>query len=56
MRSSTAEEAIFFDLNLKGSGKILDIGCGDGKLTKAIADKLSQGEVTAIDQSEHMIQ
>lgn len=42
-------------LNLHGNEYILDIGCGDGKVTAEIALQLSNGSVTGIDNSSSMI-
>jgi len=42
-------------LGLKGSEHVLDIGCGDGKVTAEIAARLPQGSVTGIDSSQEMI-
>lgn len=42
-------------LQLSGNEKILDIGCGDGKITAEIAKRLSTGSVLGIDSSEEMI-
>jgi len=42
-------------LGLKGSERVLDIGCGDGKVTAEIAEKLPKGSVLGIDNSEEMI-
>ncbi len=55
MQMSLADDLISNDLILKGNEAILDIGCGDGKLTKRIADKIPQGSITAVDLSESMI-
>ncbi len=43
-------------LNLQGNESLLDIGCGDGKITASIANKLSTGRVVGIDRSESMIE
>lgn len=43
-------------LALKGNEKILDIGCGDGKLTSELADYVPNGSVIGIDNSEQMIE
>lgn len=37
------------NLNITGKEKVLDVGCGQGLLTIAIAQKLSQGDVVGID-------
>jgi trans-aconitate methyltransferase len=42
-------------LNLKGNENLLDVGCGDGKVTALIATYLPQGKVVGIDSSEEMI-
>jgi len=39
----------------KGNETVLDIGCGDGKITKEICKKVPQGAVFGIDPSENMI-
>ena len=43
-------------LGLKGGEHVLDIGCGDGKVTAEIASRLPQGSVTGIDNSRVMIE
>ena len=42
-------------LELKGNERVLDIGCGDGKLTIEIAKRVPDGYVVGIDNSEEMI-
>jgi trans-aconitate methyltransferase len=42
-------------LRLEGSEHLLDIGCGDGKVTAEIATYLNKGRVVGIDNSEKMI-
>jgi trans-aconitate 2-methyltransferase len=42
-------------LKLRGHETVLDIGCGDGRLTAIIADHLPQGSVIGIDSSKDMI-
>src|SRR5262249_20769943 len=37
------------------SERVLDVGCGDGKITAEIAERLPAGSVVGIDPSEHMI-
>jgi len=38
-----------------GSERVLDIGCGDGKITAQIASKLTRGAVLGVDISKAMI-
>jgi trans-aconitate methyltransferase len=42
-------------LALSGSEALLDLGCGDGRITAALADALPRGGVVGIDNSEEMI-
>ena len=42
-------------LNLRGDEHILDVGCGDGKVTAEIARAVPRGSVTGIDASAEMI-
>lgn len=42
-------------LHLRGCEAVLDIGCGDGKVTKELAERLPRGSVIGIDRSEDMI-
>ena len=42
-------------LDLQGSESILDIGCGDGKITYRLAVAAKNGYVLGIDQSQEMI-
>jgi trans-aconitate 2-methyltransferase len=42
-------------LNLRGNERLLDIGCGDGKITAEIASYLSGGQAVGIDNSDEMI-
>jgi trans-aconitate methyltransferase len=42
-------------LNLRGDETVLDIGCGDGKLTVTLAQQLPSGSVQGIDSSLEMI-
>jgi len=43
-------------LELKGDECILDLGCGDGKITKEIAELVPAGKVKGIDASAEMIE
>ena len=40
---------------LTGTESLLDLGCGDGKITALLAKKLAHGRVLGIDASETMI-
>jgi trans-aconitate 2-methyltransferase len=42
-------------LNLRGEERILDVGCGDGKVTAELARVVPRGWVTGIDASPQMI-
>jgi trans-aconitate methyltransferase len=42
-------------LNLRGDEHILDVGCGDGKVTVDLARAVPRGSVTGIDASPQMI-
>lgn len=42
-------------LTLQGTERILDIGCGNGKITAAIAERVLQGSVLGVDASQNMI-
>lgn len=42
-------------IQLNGSEQILDVGCGDGKITATIAKRVPTGRVIGIDISEEMI-
>lgn len=42
-------------LNLTGYESLLDIGCGDGKITELISKRLFQGKAIGIDSSKDMI-
>jgi trans-aconitate 2-methyltransferase len=42
-------------LTLAGHERVLDVGCGDGRITAEIADRLPRGSVAGVDASEAMI-
>lgn len=43
-------------LKLRGDEHVLDVGCGDGKVTAEIARALPRGSVTGVDASPQMIE
>ncbi|MFZ0826205.1 MAG: methyltransferase domain-containing protein [Verrucomicrobiia bacterium] len=43
-------------LQLRGDERILDVGCGDGKVTAEVAHAVPRGSVTGIDASPQMIE
>jgi trans-aconitate methyltransferase len=53
-QKSSAEDFIS-TLNLNGVSSVLDVGCGDGKITAAIARALPESEVVGVDISPSMI-
>lgn len=53
-QQSWARELIV-KLQLRGDEQILDVGCGDGKVTAEIAGILKNGRVSGIDSSPQMI-
>jgi trans-aconitate methyltransferase len=42
-------------VQLHGSERVLDVGCGDGKITAKIASRLPRGSVVGVDPSQSMI-
>lgn len=54
LQQSMAEEQLAI-LQIHGSERVLDIGCGDGKITAEIAARLPQGSVLGVDPSYGMI-
>ncbi len=42
-------------LTLNGAERVLDVGCGDGRITAEIADRVPRGSVLGIDPSSRMI-
>ena len=42
-------------LTLKGAERILDVGCGDGKVSAAIAERVPAGSVLGVDPSRDMV-
>ena len=58
-KSSSAQkiwaEEVISKIKIKGDERVLDIGCGDGKITAHIASLLPQGSVLGIDSSAEMV-
>src|SRR5436309_11711445 len=54
LQEAMAQEVLAL-LDLKGSERILDVGCGDGKITAEIASRASRGSVVGVDPSRDMI-
>ncbi len=58
-KASSAQQRMAMELlagaELHGDERVLDIGCGDGKITAYIAGLVPRGSVLGIDQSEEMI-
>jgi trans-aconitate methyltransferase len=59
-RNSSAQESwakeLISKLSLKGHESLIDIGCGDGKITNEIAARLPAGLAVGIDSSGSMIE
>lgn len=49
-------EAVMADLDLQGNEKVLDAGCGSGKVTVQLAQRLPRGRVYPLDSSPQMIE
>jgi trans-aconitate 2-methyltransferase len=54
LQKAMGEEVLTL-LTLKGSERVLDVGCGDGRITKEIASLLPGGSVLGVDASQAMI-
>jgi trans-aconitate methyltransferase len=58
-RQSSLQQAMAEDqlsrLTLDGGERVLDVGCGDGKITAEIAGRVSRGSVLGVDPSPDMI-
>ncbi len=48
-------EIMLKNINLNGDEKVLDIGCGDGKITALLAQRVPNGTVIGIDPSPSML-
>ncbi|MGI8961408.1 MAG: class I SAM-dependent methyltransferase [Bryobacteraceae bacterium] len=54
LQEAMAEEVLTL-LDLEGSERVLDVGCGDGRITAEIASRIPQGSVVGVDSSHAMI-
>src|SRR5437588_3230886 len=54
LQQAMAEEQLSL-LTLGGAERILDVGCGDGKITAAIAARVPRGSALGVDPSRDMI-
>src|SRR6266478_2732075 len=54
LQEAMAQEVLAL-LDLEGSERILDVGCGDGKITAQIASRAPRGSVVGVDPSRDMI-
>jgi trans-aconitate 2-methyltransferase len=54
MQKVMADEALSL-LELRGSERVLDVGCGDGKITAQIAQRVPDGQAVGVDASSNMI-
>lgn len=48
--------AVLERLELRGDETVLDAGCGSGRVTRLIADRLPRGRVIAVDASPEMVE
>jgi trans-aconitate 2-methyltransferase len=54
LQQAMAEEVLSL-LDLKGTERVLDVGCGNGKVTAEIAARVPQGAIVGVDSSADMI-
>lgn len=52
----TMAAEVLQSLKLTGSERILDVGCGDGRITAQIAQRVPTGSVVGVDASSNMIE
>ena len=59
VRRSSLQEAMAGEvlalLDLTGSERVLDVGCGDGRITAEIASRVPRGSILGVDSSHDMI-
>jgi trans-aconitate 2-methyltransferase len=49
-------ERVLERLPLRGDETVLDAGCGSGRVTRMLLDRLPRGQVVAVDSSESMVE
>ena len=54
LQAAMAEEVLAL-LDLEGSERVLDVGCGQGKITAEIAARLPRGAILGVDSPHEMI-
>lgn len=58
-KQSSAQQSWAIELinkiKMEGNERILDVGCGDGKITAALAKKCKNGNVVGVDSSAEMV-
>jgi trans-aconitate methyltransferase len=54
LQKAMADE-VLAKLSLQGDERVLDVGCGDGKITAAVAARLPSGSALGVDPSRDMI-
>jgi trans-aconitate 2-methyltransferase len=52
---ATWAEAVLDRLDLRGDETVLDAGCGSGRVTKMLLERLPKGRVVAVDASRSMV-
>ena len=55
LQAAMAQEVLAL-LDLNGSERVLDVGCGEGKITAEIASRVPRGSVLGVDSSRDMIE
>ena len=54
LQEAMAQEVLAL-LHLQGAPRVLDVGCGDGRITAEIASRVPAGQVVGVDPSKDMI-